>query len=52
MAFTHTMVINIVGQLARGTTFTYELRLRKFLHCWKGLGVKNIADDFIVGFGP
>jgi hypothetical protein len=30
-----TMVVNMVGQLTRGITFAYELRLPQFLHIGK-----------------
>jgi len=45
VALTHTMVINTIGQLARGITFAYKLH-------WKGVSVYNIDDHYIVRFGP
>jgi hypothetical protein len=41
VAYTHSMVVNKVGQLAGGINFAYELQLRHDLHHWKILGVYN-----------
>jgi hypothetical protein len=39
---THTMVINMVGQLAEGITFSYELQLMNGLRHWKCINVYNL----------
>jgi hypothetical protein len=47
----HIMLVNTSGQLARGITFSCELRLRRFLHRWEGISVYNMASSYRVGLG-
>jgi hypothetical protein len=34
----------MIGQLAGGINFAYDLRMMHGLHCWKCLGVQNIFN--------
>jgi hypothetical protein len=42
MVSTCTMVIKMVGQLARGITFSYKLQLMNDVFHWKGIDVYNL----------